>query len=53
MLVASRGYQVSCYTTVGGDCDVVLLNDKLLDQLNLIIQNFKNVHRLVQHTRFQ
>jgi len=31
---------VSFYTTVGGG---VLLKDKLLDQLNLIIQNFKNV----------
>jgi len=53
VLVGSRGDQVSFYTTAGGDCDVVLLKDKLLDQLNLIIQNFTNVHRLVQHIRFQ
>ena len=51
MLVACRGDQVSFNTTVGGV--VVLLKDKLLDQLNLIIQNFTNVHRLVQHIRIQ
>ena len=34
-------------------CGDVLLKDKLLDQLNLIIQNFKNVHRPVQYIRFQ
>jgi hypothetical protein len=44
---------VSFNTTVFGDCDVVLLKDKLLDRLDLIIQNFTNVHRLVQHIRFQ
>jgi hypothetical protein len=51
VLVASRGDQVSFNTTVGSD-GVVLLKDKLLDQLNLIIQNFTNVHRPIQHTRF-
>ena len=51
VLVAFSGDQVSFYTTEGGE--FVLLKDKLLDQLNLIIQNFTNVHRLVQHIRFQ
>ena len=50
VLQGSSGDQVSFNTTVGGD---VLLKDKLLDQLNLIIQNFTNVHSPVQHIRFQ
>ena len=52
MRQGSSGDQVSFNTTVGSD-GVVLLKDKLLDQLNLIIQNFKNVHRPVQYIRFQ
>jgi hypothetical protein len=52
VLLAYRGRQVSFNTTVHGN-GVVLLKDKLLDQLNLIIQNFTNVHRPVQHIRIQ
>jgi len=45
--------EIRCRFTRQRVCGDVLLKDKLLDQLNLIIQNFKNVHRPVQYIRFQ
>jgi hypothetical protein len=47
VLLASSGDQVSCYTTVGGDCDVVLLKDLNLTKSLLLATYFeKNCHSL-------